>query len=267
MNVVDNVAAISQIFVDARISGHRVDIYPGDMPQNLAAAYEIQDAAIALHPFEIGGWKVGRIPPGQVAELGAERLAGPIFSHQIEHAIQDGLIEMPLLPGFAAAEAEMLLRIGKQPPPFLDAATAHDYVDEVRFGLEIASSPYAGINLGGAAVTVSDFGNNFGLVLGPEITDWQHIDLMKAKVEIFIDDKTIGTGRLADMLDGPFGSVAFVNNLLNERGMTLKPGDWISTGAITGVHEIAVGQTAHASFDKTLTVGCKTIAYNKPEDR
>ena len=40
----------------------------------------------------------------------------------------------------------------------------------------------------------------------------------------------------------------------------LKRGQWISAGAITGVHPIAIGQTATARFGAAATIACTAAA-------
>ncbi len=257
-----NFGAVARTFVDARRSSSVVVDYPGAMPENFTEAYTIQDDAISLTGQKVGGWKVGRVPDHLVAQYGTNRLAGPIFSDMIVESVANGAPQMPVLEGFAAVEAELMLRICKTPPSNVDIVSIKDSIDEVRFGLEIASSPFPGINDHGPAVTISDFGNNFGLVLGPEITDWRDRDLLSAAVEMQLDGEVIGTGRLQNMLDGPFGSAAFLSNLLASRGIELKAGTWISTGAITGVHKITPGQSAHAVFDDKFEVSCCTRLYS-----
>lgn len=255
-------ASIAKAFVDARMTGAVMADYPGDIPVALDDAYRIQDTGIALTGKAVGGWKVGRIAETLVGTCGSNRLAGPIFSDQIVYAIAGGTPHAPVLAGFAAIEAELMLRVGRTPPPGTTLADASDYVDEVRFGLEVASSPFPGINDHGPAVTITDFGNNFGLVLGPQIEDWRTRDLLNAPVSLSIDGQVAGEARLAQMLDGPFGAFCFLADSLAKRGLALEPGQWISTGAITGVHPIAAGQQAEASFDGAFFVSCHTVSYN-----
>jgi 2-keto-4-pentenoate hydratase len=252
---------ISAAFVRARRAGSILAEFPGPMPASLKEAYHIQDQAIVLAAMQIGGWKVGRVPDDLVSVYGAERLGGPIFADQIANALDGDSVEMPVLSGFAAVEAELLLKVGHVPDKDLTIEAAYDVVSEVRMGIEIASSPFPGINQHGPAVTVSDFGNNFGLVVGPAIENWREIDLQNARTQLEIDGEIQGDGLLANMLDGPFGSLVFAHNMLRGRGMSLKPGDWISTGAITGVHQIAAGSTATATFAKKFSVSCRTIPY------
>jgi 2-keto-4-pentenoate hydratase len=254
-------AAIARAFVEARRTGAVIAAYPGVAPAALDDAYRIQDAGIALAQHRIGGWKVGRVTPALVDEYGSNRIAGPIFAHRIVAGGEETTPAMPVLAGFAAVEAELLLRVSRTPPPGLSLDAARDHVDEVRFGLEIASSPFTGINDHGPAVTASDFGNNFGLVLGPRIPDWQTRNLLAAPVSLAIDGAVAGQGTLAQMLDGPFGALCFLADSLAQRGLRLEPGQWVSTGAITGVHRIAAGQRASASFDGAFSVACDTIAY------
>lgn len=240
---------IAQAFVDARRTGRPVLEYPGMRPTDLAAAYQIQDAALAIWNRQIGGWKVGRIVPPQSERLGTDRLAGPVFADAIVYA-QDRTPKMPVFQqGFAAAEAEFMLRLAA---PAIgvpnNSIEAMDWIDEVRIGIEIASSPYPGINADGACVTISDHGNNAGLLLGAEVPRELWSDLGSIEIEAEIDGTCVGHAKASVLLDGPFGSVKFLLTNLAERGINPKPGWWISSGAITGVHEVKRGAKVVARF-------------------
>lgn len=252
----DNIARIASHFVSARRTATALLDYPGIIPDDLGDAYAVQDAAIALSAGEIVGWKVGRIDP----PLGAvNRLAGPIFAC-VAATDARAPVAMPVFAGgFAAAEAEYLLRIGTAPDPAkrrYTLAEATVLIDAVHIGIEIASSPFPGINDHGAGVTISDFGNNNGLVVGAPIPDWGDAKLLDWRVELLINGHPIGTGTAATMLDGPFGAARFLFELMAERGIALKPGQWISTGAVTGVHRVAIGDRVEARFNRDYSVHC-----------
>lgn len=257
MRATDEQENVARAFVAARAEKTPLTLYPGAVPETMADAYAIQDAAIALDGRRIGGWKVGRIAADLVARFGDNRLTGPIFTDEIVDASAGECPAMPVYGGgFAAAEAEVLLRLGEVGDRAWDIESVKDIVVELRTGIEVASSPFTAINDHGPAVTASDYGNNKGLVLGPAIAGWRDRDLLSMPVEFRIDDACVGAATMATMLDGPFGAALFLIRTLRARGIAIPPGTWVSTGAITGVHEIRPGQRADALFDGKIRVGC-----------
>lgn len=250
---------IARRFVAARQAGQALPDYPGTMPRALETAYEIQDLAIREDGDRVVGWKVGRIGEADAGNFTVNRIAGPIFARHV-FVYRGQPIAMPIFAGgFGAAEGEFLLRIDGAVSPdksrySIDEAAA--LVGAVHVGIEIASSPFPGINGNGPAVTVSDFGNNNGLIVGPEIPDWRNSGFARWPVAVEIDGKEIGRATTETMLDGAVGAVRFLLELLAERGIAVPPGTWVSTGAVTGVHEVHSGQNVVARFGDDLAVTC-----------
>ena len=108
---------------------------------------------------------------------------------------------------------------------------------------------------------MADFGNNAGLIIGPELPRWREDRVAEWRCETFIDGVTVGAGHGAVPPGGPFESLRFLLGLGARRSRPLKAGDWISTGAITGVHEIAAGQTARISFRSVGELFCRAEAF------
>jgi 2-keto-4-pentenoate hydratase len=263
----DEAQRIAEAFVAARREARPLPAYPGALPASLDEAYRVQDRALAFDRGAIGGWKVGRILPPISEAVGSDRLAGPIFADSIFRAHGDPVPMTVFEGGFGAAEAEFLLRVGKAPRAgqtafSLDEAAA--LIDAVHLGIEIASSPFAAINDLGPAVTISDFGNNNGLVIGGPIADW--FAFADWPVSLLIDGVEAGTGRASTMPDGPLGAARFLFELLGRRGIAIAPGQWISSGAVTGVHPVAPGAFVEAVFDGTHKVSC-TIEAATPRER
>ena len=253
---------IAQAFVTARTEGKALPDYPGERPRTLAEAYEVQDHALRLWDRPVGGWKVGKIPPPVDGELGANRLIGPIMADTIYEQVGSP-IAMPVFEqGFAAAEAEFAIRI-RVPQgaklPTNDAET-YDWIEEIRIAIEIASSPYPGINADGPCVTVSDHGNNAGLVLGPVLPRERWDRINDIAVETIIDGASVGKAKAASMLDGPFGAVRFLLANLDQRGLMAQAPGWVSSGAITGVHGVTVGQSVEARFEGAGSVSALITA-------
>lgn len=259
-------AKIAAAFVAARRAAKVLVAYPGPLPDSLAAAYRIQDEAIALQGSRIAGWKVGRIWPPHEGQYGSNRLAGPIAAERVFMA-GDETVAMPVFAGgFGAVEAEFICVLGTVDPARHDytLAKAADMITAVHVGIEIASSPFAAINDHGPAVTVSDFGNNHGVILGPAIIDWQAAAIDDWPVCVTIDGDPVGQGRAAGFPDGVVGSVRFLLELSARRGIALPAGTLVSTGAISGVHPIAAGQLAEARFADRHVVPCRIVAA-RPE--
>lgn len=262
-------ASIADCFLAARRAAKGLTSYPGDMPSSLDEAYAVQDAAIAAWDRPVIGWKVGRVAPPLIARFGAERLAGPIFSSRAARA-DGGKVEMPVFAeGFAAGEAEFLLRIGRSPDPAQTRFTldeAAELIDGVHVGIEIASSPLRPINDLGPVAVVSDFGNNNGLVIGDAVPDWRNSGFEEWSVTTLIDGAEAGTGRASAFPEGAIGSVRFLFELMAHRGIKLRPGQWISTGAVTGVHKAHPGQLVECRFADTMRIRCR-LAEALPESR
>ena len=252
---------VAGAFVAARRDARALPDYPGRLPETLDAAYRIQDAAIRLNGGAIAGWKVGRIQPPLDTKFGTTRLAGPIFADHVFPAVPAH--EMPVfVGGFGAIEAEFLFRLGDVPPGRLQwtAEDALDCVTDVHAGFEIASSPFVRINELGPVVTASDFGNNHGLVVGPALADWRVNVVDDMTVTTHIDGALAGSGQAANFPGGSAGSIAFLLSHLAARGIRVWPGTWVSTGAVSGVHEISPGRTATADFGGLHSISCRIVA-------
>lgn len=246
-----NAKRISDAFVEARKGARSLAKFPGTLPVSLADAYAIQDSSIAAWPDQIAGWKIGMIPAEFRQSMGAERIVGPIFSRLVHQAQPGSEIAMPVFEdGFAAVEAEFIFRLGRDVPADvpIDRALALAVAGQLFVGVEVASSPFPGINQLGPICVVSDFGNNHGLILGPEITGWQSLAWPDLPAEVEIDGHTVGTASAADLPGGPIGALEFIMHLMRDRAIALKAGQYISTGAVTGVHEARIGSHSRVGF-------------------
>jgi len=247
---------IARRLVRARLQATALPDYPGALPPTLDAGYASQDAAIAMWPTPVAGWKVGKIPDAWLARMGEERLVGPIFEDAVRQALPDDAAGFAVIDGgFAAVEAEFVFRLGADAPPGKTAWTDDEalaLVETLLVGVELAGSPLPRINDLGPAVVVSDFGNNAGLILGPPVPEWRRMlgtleqDL---RCETAIDGEVVGSGRASDIAGGLVAALRFALARCARRGMPLRAGQVVSTGAATGIHDIRAGQQAQVSFD------------------
>lgn len=247
-------------FVEARRTGRAISAYPGALPGSLDEAYAVQSAAIDLWPDRIAGWKVGRINPPWDASFGTDRLAGPIFRNQVANAGETADAIYLFSGGFGAIEGEIVIETSEDAPLgklHWSLEEAHEFVRSMRLGAEIASSPFAGINDHGPLVTVSDFGNNNGLILGDEIRSWQSASPEDWTLSTYVDGVEVGSADASSIPGGPLESFRAVLEICARRGMPLRRGMLISTGAVTGVHPIRAGQSARIEMAGLRTISCR----------
>jgi 2-keto-4-pentenoate hydratase len=269
-----NTRAIAEQLVGARRRAEALAAFPGESPPTLDAAYEIQDCAIDLWGDRVAGWKVGRIDTQWSERLGEDRLVGPIFSAAVRNAVPVAAadaraassaeaVEFPVFAGgFAAVEAEFVFRLLTDAPPAKltwTAAEAAELPATLTAGIETAGSPIAAINDHGPLVVVGDFGNNAGLLLGPEISAWRERPPAALTCETFIDGRSAGRGGALSLPGGPLAALAFALQRCARRGRPLVAGDLVSSGATTGIHEIRSGQQARVRFDGIAELACRAV--------
>lgn len=256
----------ARAFVEARRSAASLPDYPGPAPVDLDQAYAIQDAAIALWLDQQSsdggsgaagpaGWKAGLIAPERRTAGGDVRLIGPIWADAVRPAGVDPELMPVYADGFAAVEAEFVIRVDTAVEPAnWTADDAAALAHTIFAGVEIASSPLPTINDLGPAVTASDFGNNAGLLVGAEIP--ADTDLTAMPVSTEIDGRPIGNATGAAIPGGVFTSLAQTLTILGRRGRSVPAGTFFATGAITGVHPAAAGQSAVIRFGDLRELRC-----------
>ena len=246
-----NIDAIATAFRAARTSTLPLHAYPGIFPAGLAEAYAIQDAAIARFPDTVRGWKVAGILPELREALGASRLCGPAFAKTIRLSSSIKTVQFPVFEGgFAAVEAEFIYVMARDiaPGDRLDSAGLLAAVASLHAGVETAGSPFAEINARGPLAVISDFGNNYGLIVGGEIPGWREAPLDTLTSRTLVNGVVVGEGSAAKVMGGPLAALEFLVENLGSRGITLHAGDYVSTGMTTGIHLVKAGDTADFEF-------------------
>ena len=233
-------ALVADQLVRARREGRSLTGFPGPVPAGMVEAYRIQDAAIASWSDDLAGWKIGYIAPDRRSPGDPDRLVGPIWRGGCYPSDGPPVEAGIFAAGFAAVEAEFVVRLGQDLPAREGAWTATEVAEldqQLLVGIEVASSPIPDINALGPAVIAADFGNNNGLLLGPELEDAAGIELVCS-----IDGEIVGAGTAANLPGGLHHGLATAVNILAQRGHAVPAGTVFATGAITGIHPIRPGQ-------------------------
>jgi 2-keto-4-pentenoate hydratase len=252
--------AIAAELVAARREGRALPAYPGPIPADQAGAYRIQELAMAQWPDTLVGWKIGYIAPQRRAPGEPDRLIGPIWSGQC-HAGAQQEIEVPVfVGGFAAVEAELVIRLSGDLPAHEGSWTAEEVAQldqQLLYGIEVASSPVPDINSLGPAVVASDFGNNNGLVLGEVLPGGARVPV---RLACTVDGELLGEGGADDLPRGIHAGLATALDVLAGRGRSVAAGTLFATGATTGIHEVGVGQHCRVEVRGGPSVELRTVA-------
>jgi 2-keto-4-pentenoate hydratase len=160
--------------------------------------------------------------------------------------------------GFAAVEAELIVRLSANAPAnkldwTIDDATP--LIAEICIGVEIASSPLPTLNALGPGAVISDFGNNWGVIVGQPIENWRAMRQISVSSQI----EGVEVGKANVDVRGALAAVAFALTRAAYRGRPLQRGALISTGMITGVHDIVPGQQSLHQFAGIGEVRCRAV--------
>jgi 2-keto-4-pentenoate hydratase len=254
--------AISERLVAARLSATALQEFPGQLPVALDDAYAVQSASIARWPDDVVGWKVGLVPAEDRIRLHTNRLAGPIFRNSIYSIDAGSSATMPIFKGgFAAVEAEFVFRLASAIEPVEIEYSDEELVKRVsslHVGIEIASSPMALINELGPCSVVSDFGNNAGLLVGPAVPSWHSQPLESLVAAVTVDNELVGKASAQSIDGGLLQALRFLIASCARRGLTLPRGTLVSTGAVTGIHEVQLDSKACVDFE---SLGSFDVAF------
>ena len=249
---VANNESISKRLVDARLSAAPLTDFPGRVPKTLEQAYAIQAASIARWPDELAGWKVAGMSNADRERFSAQRLAGPVFRSSIRRTEPGSRTKAPVYEGgFAAIEAEIVLELGTAVQPIDRNYTEEELIElvtAVYCGAEIASSPMAVVNERGATSVIADLGNNAGVLVGPEISGWQSLSPNTLAVAVTVDDNLVGEAIVESITGNPLQALRFLIEHCAAHGIVLPAGTLISSGALTGVHDVGIGSVTRIDY-------------------
>ncbi|MDQ0185875.1 fumarylacetoacetate hydrolase family protein [Cytobacillus sp. FSL R5-0569] len=106
--------------------------------------------------------------------------------------------------------------------------------------------------------TVADNGSSGKVVVGDKKTMLDSIDLRTNSMVLFKNEELIATGAGAAALGHPAQAIAWLANKLHQFGITLKKGELILPGALSGAVAVSAGDTIEAKFG---TLGSVTVHF------
>lgn len=214
-----------------------LEALPGAIrPRTLDEGYAIQDALTALRGESVAGWKLG---VGSIGALRQGTLARPLVGRVYESLVfaADSIVPLPSDRPITV-ECEIAFVLGQDIVPGSAPSRLSDVVAATRITFELVLSRFQNRRAVGWPSFAAD-GVGFGaLVVGPEV-ETSRIDEVARSLVVFangVERARVATG---DDVTSPWGSFEALIAHASERGVTLKAGQIITTGACAMPFDIA----------------------------
>lgn len=240
LSIIDNAASH---LLAARRSGIGISALNAH-PSTLEEAFAVQDRLGEMLGERVAGWKAGFTEAGEV-------LQGAMFASTV---LESGASYAPTR--FTAGyEGELAFRFLRDLPPRKEAYSREEVMAAVAIlpAIEIVATRFANPAIARPLDRIADNNVNGGFVAGPEIRDWQSIDLANLKVTFAVDGKVVLQKTGNHPAGDPFAPALALANRLRE-GRGISAGQVITTGAPTGCIPVARGSGIAITFESIGTV-------------
>ncbi len=219
---------------------------PDEQPQDEADAYqqqfELHTGLTAAGLGERVGWKIGCTTPIMQKFMSIDH---PCSGGVMAGSVHFDHFEVPYANfNHVGVECEIAVTLGADLPPqsqSYDKENIRFAIRNCRVAMEIVDDRYADFRkLTTASMIVDDFFQS-ACVLGPEITDWQKLDLALMVGRTLVNGAEVGSGQGVDIMGHPLNALAWLANNLNELGYQLKSGEFILLGSMVECQWLSPG--------------------------
>jgi 2-keto-4-pentenoate hydratase len=206
-------------------------------------AYRVQDGVFArLWPgAKPAAWKAGG-PSDKV-----EPTAAPIAPEKL---LRSPASVAAASMNMVGVEAEIAFRLQADLPPRVKRYSEQEVaaaVGEVLAAIELCDTRLADWRETTGLWKLADFQNNGALVAGSGARDWRKVDFLKQELEFRIGSKLV-KAKGAHPFGNPFRLMPWIVKHCARRGMGLRAGDIVTTGAWTGLEIAQAGDQVTARF-------------------
>mgnify|MGYP002632471499 FL=1 len=230
--------AAARYLASARLDGLRLESLGSELaPGEELSAYVVQDA---LHERlteagagAVSGHKIGCTTPIMQSYLGIDTpCAGGVFEPTERRQRGVYSFDKLLHPG---VECELAVRLGADLIPDdapYDAVSVSDAVEAVTPAIEIVDDRWVDYKAIDTPSLIADDFFGAGCVLGDDAQNWQELDLSEVEGSMTINGELVGTGKGSAILDQPLSALAWLANLMAQRGKSLKAGEFVLLGSL-----------------------------------
>ncbi len=236
------------------------------LPENIRPAtrregYAVQQAVEQLAGQPVSGWKIAATSVDGQRHINVDGpLAGRIYQDRLLPVGASVSLKYNLMH---VAEIEFAFRFAHDLPPRATEYTVDEVlaaVATVHPSIEIPDSRYEDFVNVGTAHLIADNACACLFILGPAATDWKDFDYLNQPIAVTLNGAAIDAGYGRNVLGDPRVALTWIVNELSSIGVTMKAGQFVTTGTCRVPVKITAGDTVHADFGVLGQVGCSFAA-------
>ncbi|CAN5137696.1 fumarylacetoacetate hydrolase family protein [soil metagenome] len=232
-----DIEVAATLLAEARRSGAWIEGLPV-VPASVAEAHAVQDRVTALLGATVGAFKAGAPPDG-------EPTRGLIYQPMIRNSpSRMTATEAP----HRGVEGEIAFRFTRDLPARSVPYTREEIAAAVAVlpAIEVVASRFRDPLSRPKMEQLADCGINAGLVVGPELADWSHLDLPNLHVTFLVNDEVVLARDGGHPTGDPLGAAVALANMLSDGVMA---GQLVTTGSWTGLPFLKPGDRCVVRFD------------------
>lgn len=257
--------AASALLVGSWKAGTVIDALPADMrPQDRAEGYAVQACLERLSADGVRGWKIAATSTAGQKHIGVD---GPLAGRLLGEMVFPDGASLPFGANrMRVAEAEFAFVMGRDLTPRTMPYSQDEVMAAIaalHCGIEVPDSRFADFVTVGAPQLIADNACAHVYVLGPAAPDgWRDIDLAAHRVTGHVTSpdgrRYSREGIGANVLGDPRIAMTWLVNELSHLGITLRRGQFVTTGTCLVPLEIGPGDTVLADFG---TLGSVSLQF------
>jgi 2-keto-4-pentenoate hydratase len=242
--------AIIDALLNARLSGEKLEAYPGPAPTSMADAFAIQSAVRSSIGWKHAGWKIGCTSERAQKALHTDGpFPGPLYR---ERLFPSGSHVETLASNSRTTEPEIAFTMARDLPARDKAWSVDEVLDAVATvhpSIEIVNPRLPkGFN-DVVEWYVADGGLSHALVLGKGVKPLKRADYARITNRVSLNGVSKYSGIASNALGGPELALTWLANNLMAKGLFLRAGDVVTTGVITEVFDTSIGDHVEATYD------------------
>jgi len=234
---------------------------PALTPPDPATAYRIARMVEAELGWQVAGWKIAAFKEELQRQL---RTDAPIYGRVYAPLIQPAPVtRVHAECASPIPEVEFEVVLARDLPVRDEPYTVEEVSDAVASihpGIELAECRFIhDDNFPPLPAILADGAGSGVIAHGPAIENWRDADIAGQEVKLFRNGELVRSGRAADHIDHPVVPVTWLANELSRTGVSMKAGQMISSGTLTGMLRPKQGDVFIADFGPFGTVETRYV--------